>query len=82
MIDLLVNLSASNKVNPAGHTLQVLSSETGKQLDFKPNQVIGSLCVQKSANDSAKYATVVIKPKDKKLSGNTSSKNLQPFEVW
>nr|KAG5708324.1 hypothetical protein BaRGS_034355 [Batillaria attramentaria] len=43
MMDLLVHLAAKSKVNPTGHTLQVLDEETGKSLDYKPSQTVGSL---------------------------------------
>lgn len=43
MIDLLVHLAGKSKVNPTGHTLLVLDEETGKPVDYKPNQTIGSL---------------------------------------
>ncbi|KAL8624091.1 hypothetical protein ACOMHN_036094 [Nucella lapillus] len=43
MLDLLVHLAARCKVSPSGHELQVRDEETGKVLEFKPNQTIGSL---------------------------------------
>lgn len=43
MLDLLVHLAAKSKVSPSGHSLQVVDEETGKTVDFKPNQTIGSL---------------------------------------
>ena len=42
-MDLLVHLAARCKVSPSGHTLQVRDEETGKVIDFKASQTIGSL---------------------------------------
>jgi len=82
MMDLLVNLSASSKLNPAGHTIVILSEETGKPRDYKPNHTIGSLCSSQNPDKKVNRLTVHIKSKkyDRKPSaGNTS--NVQPFEV-
>ena len=80
MMDLLVNLAAGSRLNPGGHTLQVLNEETGKLKEYKANQTIGSLCTRRE-DHKFNYVTVQIVPKkdSKKYTGN--HRNAQPFEV-
>lgn len=80
MMDLLVNLAAGSRLNPGGHTLQVLNEETGKLKEYKANQTIGSLCTRRE-DHKFNYVTVQIVPKkdSKKYTGN--NRNAQPFEV-
>lgn len=80
MLDLLVNLAASSRLNPSAYTIVLLSEKTGKPKDYKPNQTIGSLCVQSSGSDNrGKHATLELK--SKKLEKKSSGKQAQPFEV-
>ncbi|XP_062593976.1 FK506-binding protein 5-like isoform X7 [Saccostrea cucullata] len=80
MMDLLVNLAAGSRLNPGGHTLQVLNEDTGKLKQYKPNQTIGSLCTR-GEDHKFQYVTVQIVPKkdSKKSAGN--NRNVQPFEM-
>ncbi|XP_078321244.1 uncharacterized protein LOC144621573 isoform X9 [Crassostrea virginica] len=80
MMDLLVNLAAGSRLNPGGHTLQVLNEETGKLKEYKANQTIGSLCTRRE-DHKFNYVTVQIVPKkdSKKYTGN--NRNAQPFEM-
>ena len=80
-MDLLVNIAASNRLNPASFSLSVFNEETGKFRDYKANQRIGTLCVRKEDN-SFKPVTVQLNPKKsetRKSSGNL--KGATPFEV-
>ncbi|XP_069110876.1 protein cordon-bleu-like isoform X3 [Argopecten irradians] len=80
MLDLLVNLAASSRLNPSGHTIVLLSEETGKPRDYKPNQTIGSLCVKRGdSSDQKKRATLELK--SKKSDKKQSNKQSQPFEM-
>ncbi|XP_013793428.1 cordon-bleu protein-like 1, partial [Limulus polyphemus] len=42
MMDLLVQVTTSNKISPAGHVIQILT-DRGKIIQYKPNTPIGSL---------------------------------------
>ena len=64
MLDLLVHLAARCKVSPSGHVLQLEDPETGKPMDFKPNQTIGSLGA----------TTVHLLPKNKKPEWSKAAK--------
>ncbi|XP_021374197.1 titin-like isoform X3 [Mizuhopecten yessoensis] len=80
MLDLLVNLAASSRLNPSGFTIVLLSEETGKAKDYKPNQTIGSLCV-KSSESSNRGKRATLELKSKKLDKKSSAKQSQPFEM-
>ncbi|XP_056008241.1 nucleolar protein dao-5-like isoform X16 [Ostrea edulis] len=77
MMDLLVNLAAGSRLNPGGHSLQVLNEDTGKLKEYKANQTIGSLCIR-GEDHKFRYVTVQIVPK--KVS-KKSSGNLRQFEM-
>nr|XP_020661868.1 protein cordon-bleu isoform X2 [Pogona vitticeps] len=47
VMDLLVDLCSRHHLNPAHHTLDLLSWETQQPLSYKPNTLIGVLDVQK-----------------------------------
>lgn len=79
MMDLLVNLAAGSRLNPAGHTLQVLNEETGKLKEYKANQTIGSLCTRGDDHRLLGATVQIVPKKDSKKS--THHKNAQPFEV-
>ncbi|XP_048242701.1 uncharacterized protein LOC124118617 isoform X6 [Haliotis rufescens] len=77
MQDLRVLLAAKSKVSPTGYILSVFSDETGKPLDYKANQTIGSLegrTVQLQSKSKEKEV-------EKRMMKKDSSKNLQPFET-
>ncbi|XP_046569841.1 LOW QUALITY PROTEIN: uncharacterized protein LOC124278149 [Haliotis rubra] len=77
MQDLRVLLAAKSKVSPTGYILSVYSDETGKPLDYKANQTIGSLegrTVQLQSKHKEKEV-------EKRMMKKDSSKNLQPFET-
>ncbi|KAK6172113.1 hypothetical protein SNE40_018064 [Patella caerulea] len=75
MMDLLIQLAAKNKVNPSGYTLVVISEETGRSIDYKANQTVGSVGSQ----------TIRLVPKKgeaDKISGKSMKGNsTQPFEM-
>lgn len=75
MMDLLINLSASNKLNPAAHSLVVLTGDKWKQIDFKANKTIGAL----AGEDRQVSVQIVKKIKEEKV--KTKSAAQQPFEV-
>lgn len=79
MMDLLVNLAAGSRLNPAGHTLQVLNEETGKLKEYKANQTIGSLCTRGDDHRLLGVTVQIVPKKDSKKS--THLRNAQPFEV-
>nr|XP_034304917.1 cordon-bleu protein-like 1 isoform X4 [Crassostrea gigas] len=79
MMDLLVNLAAGSRLNPAGHTLQVLNEETGKLKEYKANQTIGSLCTRGEDHRLLGATVQIVPKKDSKKS--THHKNAQPFEM-
>ncbi|XP_052681651.1 uncharacterized protein LOC128162468 isoform X8 [Crassostrea angulata] len=79
MMDLLVNLAAGSRLNPAGHTLQVLNEETGKLKEYKANQTIGSLCTRGDDHRLLGATVQIVPKKDSKKS--THHKNAQPFEM-
>ena len=43
MMDVLVQVAASHRLSPPRHTLQIEDGETGRSLDYKANQMAGSL---------------------------------------
>ena len=45
MMDLLVQVAASNKLSPPKHMLKVYHEETGHPIEFKASKAIGSLGV-------------------------------------
>lgn len=79
MMDLLVNLAAGSRLNPAGHTLQVLNEETGKLKEYKANQTIGSLCTRGDDHRLLGVTVQIVPKKDSKKS--THLRNAQPFEM-
>ncbi|CAC5406829.1 unnamed protein product [Mytilus coruscus] len=80
MMDLLVNLAATNKLSPAGYTIVVLNEETRKPVDYKPNQTIGSLC-PKNVNGTPRHLTLQLAPKKGDSEKQRNVKNAQPFEM-
>lgn len=72
-----MNLAAGSRLNPGGHSLQVLNEDTGKLKEYKANQTIGSLCIR-GEDHKFHYVTVQIVPK--KVS-KKSAGNLRQFEV-
>lgn len=80
MMDLLVNLAATNKLSPAGYTIVVLNEETRKPVDYKPNQTIGSLC-PKNINGTPRHLTLQLAPKKGDSEKQRNVKNAQPFEM-
>ena len=73
-MDLLVQVAGKHKMNPTGHTLSIVSEETGKMIDYRPNQAIGVLGV----------ATVYLLPKMSKKDRKQAvqaSRAKRPFEV-
>ncbi|ELU04491.1 hypothetical protein CAPTEDRAFT_192230 [Capitella teleta] len=45
MMDLLIQLAATHKLSPAGHVLQAYDPDTGRPIQYKASQSIGSLGV-------------------------------------
>lgn len=74
MIDLLVNLAASSKLNPASFTLVLVSENRKKPIDFKANQTIGSLSTESDTD-----LTVHLVPK--RTDSEKKGKPKKPFEV-
>jgi hypothetical protein len=75
MMDLLVHLSAHCKVPPSGHSLQVVDEETGKPMDFKASQTIGSL------GASVVYIVSKNKKPDWSKAASKAGKAVRAFEV-
>lgn len=74
MMDLLVNLAASNKLNPASHSLVFLTDDKWKQIDFKANKTIGTL--------AGEDKTVSVQIIPRKTEEKYKTKSLEkPFEV-
>lgn len=74
MMDLLITIAASNKLNPAAHTLVVLTGDRWKHVDFKANKTIGLL-----AGEDRQVSVQIIKKKvEDKVKLKTAT---QPFEV-
>ena len=44
-MDLIVQVAASNKLSPAGYTLIAMNEETGRPIQYKASQSVGSLGV-------------------------------------
>ena len=72
MLDLTIQLTKSNRLSPADHTLAVYNPDNGRPVDFKASQMIGTLRIdtvhlvnKKASRDKSKRHTVA-----------------QPFEVW
>ncbi|KAK3102241.1 hypothetical protein FSP39_009852 [Pinctada imbricata] len=81
LMDLLVHIAASNKINPASYSLSVFNEETGKFQDFKANQKIGTLCVKRE-DHSLKPVTVQLNPKRSETRKSTGNlKSATPFEM-
>jgi len=75
MMDLLIHLAASNKLNPAAHSLVVLTGDKWKQIDFKANKTIGTL-----AGEERQVSVQIIKKvKEDKVKNKMVAQ--QPFEV-
>ncbi|XP_052248393.1 uncharacterized protein LOC127856309 isoform X2 [Dreissena polymorpha] len=74
MMDLLVKIASSSKLNPAAHTLVVLTGDKWKQIDFKANKTIGLLANE----DRSVSVQVVKKQKEEKVKLKTAN---QPFEM-
>ena len=74
MMDLLVNLAATHKLNPAAHTLVFQTGDKWKQIDFKANRTIGLL-----ADETQRVSVQIVK---KQTEQKVKSKpTAQPFEV-
>lgn len=76
MIDLLVNLAANSKLNPASYTLVLVSQNKKKPIEFKANQTIGSL-----SNESDTELAVHLVPKRSESKKKGDTKDKKPFEV-
>ena len=74
MMDLLVNLAASNKLNPASHSLVVLTGDRWKHIDFKANKTIGLL----AGDDKTVSVQIIPKKTEEKFKTKSLEK---PFEV-
>ena len=74
MMDLLVNLAASNKLNPASHSLVVLTDDKWKQIDFKANKTIGLL----AGEDKTVSVQIIPRKTEEKYKPKSLEK---PFEV-
>ena len=74
MMDLLVNLAASNKLNPASHSLVVLTDDKWKQIDFKANKTIGLL----AGDDKSVSVQIIPRKTEEKYKAKSVEK---PFEV-
>ncbi len=77
MMDLTIQLAASNKLSPTGYRIDMYNEETGKHIEFLASQTIGHLCMQ---GCSALYL-VSKKSKVAQMKERKSSINEQPFEV-
>ncbi|KAK3591154.1 hypothetical protein CHS0354_040220 [Potamilus streckersoni] len=75
MMDLLVNLAASSRLNPTKHTLCVLSPDRKKMVDYKAHQTVGSLTT--TENRTVFLQIVPKKTEEEKK----KSKSAQPFEM-
>ncbi|XP_052797230.1 LOW QUALITY PROTEIN: protein cordon-bleu-like [Mya arenaria] len=74
MMDLLINLAQSSKLNPASHSLKVLTGDKWRQIDFKANKTIGVL-----AGDDGKVSVQVVKKqREDKVKQKVAN---QPFEM-
>ena len=43
MMDVLVKVAAEHRLSPPRHTLQIQDGETGRSLEYKANQMAGTL---------------------------------------
>ncbi|KAL3831662.1 hypothetical protein ACJMK2_023386 [Sinanodonta woodiana] len=75
MMDLLVNLAASSRLNPSKHTLCVLSLDRKKMVDYKAHQTVGSLTTPENRTVFLKIVAKITEEEKKK------SKSAQPFEM-
>ena len=71
MMDLLVQVAAGNKLSPASHTIHIFDEETGRPVDYKASQSVGSLRVSTLHLVSKKQERKAERPRV-----------AQPFEVW
>ena len=74
MMDLLVNLAASNKLNPASHSLVVLTDDRWTKIDFKANRTIGLL----AGEDKTVSVQIIPRKTEEKYKAKSLEK---PFEV-
>ena len=77
-MDLTIQLAASHKLSPAGHTIHLYNGETGKHVEYHASQNIGSLCM----NGVTDMYLVSKKSKVADMKERKVSTNQQPFEVW
>lgn len=47
MMDLLVQVASGSKLRPGEHVISAVSEETGRTIDYKSSQTIGTLGVNK-----------------------------------
>lgn len=78
MIDLLVHLAGRARLNPAGHKLVIVNEETGRNIDYKANQSVGSLGISTIHLVDKK---AVSEKNKKNVHINPTTKKEQPFEV-
>ena len=72
MMDLLVSLLAQCRLNPTGHSMQLVNDDIGgKVVTYKPNQLIGALPGRR----------VLIVPKEDRRGKEVAKKDNKPFEV-
>ena len=74
MMDLLVNLAASNKLNPAAYSLVVLTDDKWTKIDFKANKTIGLL----AGEDKTVSVQIIPRKTEEKYKARSLEK---PFEV-
>lgn len=75
MIDLTVQLTAANRLSPANHTLALYHPETGRPIEYKASQMIGSFHVDTVYVVNKKAGKQKTKPQKAPLS------TTPPFEI-
>ena len=73
MMDLIVQVAASNKLSPAGYTLIALNDDTGRPIPYQASQSIGSLGVTE--------VELISKKAEKERRSQPAVKPIPAFEV-
>lgn len=74
MLDLLVALCATHHLSPGSHTIIINNPSTGRQMEYKASQTVGTLGVN--------TMTLVNKQTElQKKQQQQRDKKMQPFEV-
>ena len=62
MMDLLIQVTTSNKINPGGHVIQVINDRSDDFLYYKPSTPIGEYNKWENKISSIEYSSIALRP--------------------